>query len=95
MIRVDGKVYTYMGNPTVDDKPMAELAQQTGTATTPTQTHFFLTAGPLNLTVTFFSPVEINDIQRQSIPLSYAHLTVASNDGAEHDVKAYMDITGN
>ncbi|KAJ6647656.1 Glutaminase A, partial [Pseudolycoriella hygida] len=94
LVRVDGKSYVYLGNPLDGGQRMAEHARQTGTATTPTQTHFFLTAGPVNLTVTFFSPVEIHDISRQSIPLSYALLSVVSNDAESHDVQVYMDISG-
>lgn len=94
LVRVDGKSYIYLGNPLEGGQRMAEHAKQTGTATTPTQTHFYITAGPVDLTVTFFSPVEIHDIPRQSIPLSYALLSVVSNDGQSHEVEAYMDISG-
>jgi hypothetical protein len=95
LIRVDDVTYTYMGNPsTPDKKPLAMLATQSWTAITPTQTHFGLKAGPVDLNVTFFSPVEYEDIMKQSIPLSYVFVDVASNDGSSHSVQLYMDISG-
>ena len=69
-----------------------------------------LSAGPIDLTVNFLSPVEVigstrlteirsltppkpRDILRQSLPFSYATLSVASTDGDAHDVKLYTDIS--
>lgn len=94
LIRVDNIAYTWMGNPRIDGEPAAIIANQTQVITTPTQTHFFLKAGSIDLNVTFFSPVEVDDIPRQSIPLSYIDLSMAANDGQTHQVEVYMDITG-
>jgi hypothetical protein len=69
-------------------------ATQNSVTTTPTQTIFTLTAGPVNVVVTFLSPVEYNDLKRQSIPLSYMLISVASNDGNSHSVQVYSDISG-
>ena len=77
-----------------DNAPVRNLATQKQAIVTPTQTHFILTPGPVDLNVTFFSPVEYEDVQRQSIPLSHISVTVGTNDGASHDVQLYMDITG-
>jgi hypothetical protein len=86
--------YVWMGRPTNPEGPMGVLATQTAHFITPTQTIFQLQAGPVDLNVTFFSPVEYEDIQRQSIPVSYLTVDVASNDGAAHVAQIYMDITG-
>lgn len=94
LIRVDGETYQFMGNAHVDGRPFGTFARQTSHVVTPTQTIFDLQSGPLNITVTFFSPVEYNNTQLQSIPLSYVFVTVASNDGVSHEVQLYMDITG-
>ena len=77
-----------------DNAPVRNVATQKQAVVTPTQTHFILTAGPVDVNVTFFSPVEYEDVQRQSIPLSHISVTVGPNDGASHDVQLYMDITG-
>lgn len=94
MIQVDGNPFIWMGRPMESGQLMAPLATQLFSYITPTQTIFGLRAGPLDLNVTFFSPVEVTDIQRQSIPLSYVTASVASNDGASHDTQIYMDISG-
>jgi hypothetical protein len=72
---------------------VSHVAKQTSVTTTPTQTVFSLTAGPINVNVTFLSPVEYKDIERQSIPLSYVFVTTESNDGKSHAVQVYSDIT--
>lgn len=74
--------------------PVRDQAEQNSVTTTPTQTIYSLTAGAVDLTVTFLSPVEYEDIKRQSIPLSYVFVGVKSNDGARHSVQLYSDITG-
>jgi hypothetical protein len=74
--------------------PVSHVAKQNSVTTTPTQTVFSLTAGPVNVNVTFLSPVEYNDIKRQSIPLSFVFVTAESNDGKSHAVQVYSDITG-
>lgn len=91
LVRVDGRTYTFMGNPS---SITSTRATQLWSAITPTQTHFGIRAGTVDVNVTFFSPVEYENIQKQSIPLSYVWVTVASNDGETHQVQTYMDISG-
>ena len=52
-----------------------------------------MTAGAVDLTLTFLSPVEPTDLVKQSIPLSYLSLSAASNDGSAHSVQFYTDIS--
>lgn len=73
---------------------VSNVAKQNSVTTTPTQTIFSLTAGPVNVNVTFLSPVEYKDIKRQSIPLSYVFVTVEPSDGKSHSVQVYSDISG-
>ncbi|KAJ3538099.1 hypothetical protein NM688_g6567 [Phlebia brevispora] len=61
---------------------------------TPTRTIMNLTAGPLNLTVTFLSPIEPSNLVMQSLPATYLSLVVTPNDGQAHAVQVYTDITG-
>jgi len=84
-----------MGAPQVDGGLAGERAVQTSHFVTPTQTIFGLKAGAVNLTANFFSPVEVSNIQKQSIPVSYVTLDIASNDENAHEVEVYMDISGN
>ncbi|GJE95220.1 DUF5127 and DUF4965 domain-containing protein [Phanerochaete sordida] len=51
-------------------------------------------AGPIDVNVTYLSPIEPTDPVKQSFPISYVSLTAASNDGQPHAVQVYLDITG-
>jgi hypothetical protein len=94
LIRVDGTTYEWMGAASSGSGAnVTHVAKQNSITTTPTQTIFSLTAGPVNVTVTFLSPVEYKDIKRQSIPLSYMFVTAEPSDGKSHSVQIYSDIT--
>ena len=89
LIRVDGTAYTWMGNPS----PLPEVVNQTSFEYTATRSIFSLVAGPVNLNVTFLSPVFPTDLKRQSLPFSYVDVSISSSDGESHDVQLYTDIT--
>ncbi|KAJ7179003.1 DUF1793-domain-containing protein [Mycena filopes] len=57
------------------------------------QSIFVLSAGPVDLTVTFLSPVEPNDLVKQSIPFAYMAVSAAATDGRSHSVQVYSDIS--
>jgi hypothetical protein len=88
--RVDGTPFVFMGAPGGG----WTVATQTNLATTATRSTYTIDAGPVTLTVTFLSPVDPANLQRQSVPLSYLTVTVASRDGASHRVSVYLDISG-
>ncbi|KAG9081933.1 hypothetical protein FS749_007281 [Ceratobasidium sp. UAMH 11750] len=89
-VRVDGKVYTFLGAPNVAGPT---LATQKSMQFTATKSIFVMSAGPVDITVTFLSPVEPTDYLRQSIPFSYMALTAKSTDGAAHSIQYYTDIS--
>lgn len=86
-----------MGNPLVNSTDMPTLptvVEQTGASYTPTRTIFnFNVAQKINMSVTFFSYHDGNDLKRQSFPFSYMNVDVASLDGEPHAVQVYTDIT--
>lgn len=92
MVRVDGQAYVFMGQPS-GLTGLIQIAVQKATYITPTQTIFTIAAGPIELTVTFMSPVEYDSIELQSIPLSYVLISAKSTDGSNHKVELYMDIS--
>ncbi len=94
IIRVDGTPYVFMGDPRVNNVPIAPPVTQINLTVTPTQSIYTQQAGGVTLTLTFLSPVEANDMRRLSMPLSYIFAQVQSNDGAPHQVSLYVDITG-
>ncbi len=92
MVRVDGQSFVYMGQPS-GLTGLISIAVQKASYITPTQTIFTIAAGPVELTVTFMSPVEYDNIELQSIPLSYVFVSAKSTDGANHKVEVYMDMS--
>ncbi|RPD57640.1 DUF1793-domain-containing protein [Lentinus tigrinus ALCF2SS1-6] len=90
LIRVDGATFQWMGQDSIADGN----ATVTDIQITPTRSVFFMQAGPLNLTVTFLSPIEPSDWVKQSLPFSYLSLEAHATDGAQHSIQVYSDITG-
>ncbi|KAI0306203.1 hypothetical protein B0F90DRAFT_973382 [Multifurca ochricompacta] len=46
--------------------------------------------GPIELTATFFSPIEPGDWVRQSIPFTYLQFELEVTDGNAHDIQLYL-----
>lgn len=92
-IRVDGKVYEFMGNPN-DRTSGPGTANQTSFSYSATRSVFTQIVGPVKLTTTFLSPIYPQDQKRASIIASYVQTEATSVDGATHDVQLYMDVSG-
>ena len=92
--RIDGSPYVFMGDPHTGDQPLAPSMTQTALDVTPTQSRYTLQAGGVSVSVNFLSPVEPDDLRRQSIPLSYIFAQAHSADGKPHTVSLYFDISG-
>jgi hypothetical protein len=90
IVRVDGKPFVFCGNPSGG----VPLATQTALALTATRSTYTLTAAGVTLTVTFFSPVDPQDLRRQSVPMSYVLVSARAADGGAHRVSVYLDISG-
>ncbi|KZV92371.1 DUF1793-domain-containing protein [Exidia glandulosa HHB12029] len=90
-IRVDGKVYSWMGAPEGDG---FTKATQTDMEFTSSSSFFNLAAGPVDITISFLSPVLPTDLLRLSLPFAYMSISVASTDDNVHDVQVYTDISG-
>ena len=77
MIRVNGTTYKWMGNDPASNKTSAKV---TNIQITPTRSIFVMEAGPMNVTVTFLSPVEVGGSAAQMtspFSLSCAVSTIA------------------
>ena len=55
-----------------------------------TQTLYSFTCGPIDLNLTFTSPLVLDDLALLARPVSYISCKVNANDGEAHDVKVYM-----
>ncbi|KAK4504245.1 hypothetical protein PRZ48_005161 [Zasmidium cellare] len=90
LIRVDNNTYTWMGKP----DPLPQVVSQTAFEYTSTRSSFTLDVnGQVTMNVTFLSPVDPTDKQRQSMPVSYVNIEVVSADNNEHEVAIYTDIS--
>ncbi|CAL1700859.1 unnamed protein product [Somion occarium] len=92
-VRVDGTTYTFLGLPATNNSTPTQKAVQKSFQFTSTQSIFVLTAGPVDITVTFLSPVEPDDLVQQSLPFSYLSVSASPNDGSPHSVQVYSDIS--
>ncbi|KAI0335019.1 hypothetical protein GY45DRAFT_1367055 [Cubamyces sp. BRFM 1775] len=90
MIRVDNQTYAWMGG-NFYTPPLS--ANVTDVRITPTRTIFVVQAGPMNVTVTFLSPIEPSDWVLQSLPFSYVSVEATALDGQPHEVQVYSDIS--
>ncbi|KAJ2937077.1 hypothetical protein H1R20_g6, partial [Candolleomyces eurysporus] len=86
-IRVDGRLYGLLGTGGGNETTIQ------ATYITATQTIFTLRTGPVDLNLTFLSPIETSDWARQSLPLSYLSIDVTSRDGSAHSVQFYAHVT--
>ncbi|KAJ7082033.1 DUF1793-domain-containing protein [Mycena belliarum] len=91
LARVDGAAYSFLGVPSVPGANYTRATQKSFEFTA-TQSIFVLAAGPVDLTVTFLSPVE-TDYAKLSTPLAYMHVAAAATDGAPHRVQLYSDVS--
>ena len=94
IVRVNGQSYEFMGTPNQDPIGTKLRAKQIGLKVTPTQSIFTFTAGPIELTVNFFTPIDPTDLKRLSLPASYIAMNVRSLDNTSHKIQLYFDITG-
>ena len=94
LVRVNGQTYEFMGTPNQDPIGTTLKAKQTGLKVTPTQSIFTFTAGPVELTVDFFTPIDPVDLKRLSIPASYIAVSARSLDDNNHPVQVYIDLSG-
>jgi hypothetical protein len=101
-IRVDGKAYRFLGKEAPGDMPVAwDSLQQPIPATqqwvsvNATQTKYQFDCGGIDLTLTFTSPLLLNDLTLLSRPVSYVSFRLRSNDGGTHITQLYFGASGN
>ncbi|KAG7452128.1 uncharacterized protein BT62DRAFT_990443 [Guyanagaster necrorhizus] len=85
-IRIDGSTFQLWGQ-------SGTTTNLTSFEVTPTRTVFSIHANTTNVNVTFLSPIEPSNLVLQSLPFSYVYIDVESNDGQEHSIQLYSDIS--
>ncbi len=58
-----------------------------------TQTEYTFTCGGVDLSLTFSSPLIMNNLDLLSRPVSYITMKVKANDGKEHDARLYVGVS--
>lgn len=97
LIKVDGKTYRVIGkeSKTYNEIPSASegkiiQAEQKEVTINATQTIYNFNCGPVNATITFTSPLLLEDIDLIARPVSYITYSVKANDGQSHNVQIYF-----
>jgi glutaminase A-like protein/uncharacterized protein DUF5127/uncharacterized protein DUF4964 len=93
LVRIDGQVYAWAGQPQAGGAAATPLTQ-TSLRVTSTRSVFVLHGGGVELTAEWLSPIEPGDLRRESVPFTLLTVSVQATDGAKHDVQVYADITG-
>ena len=93
---VDGQRYRFLGKPTFEDSSMAstQAALQQWVSVNATQTKYQFACGGVDLTLTFTSPLLLNDLTLLSRPVTYLSFRMRSNDGALHSAQLYVGVAG-
>jgi hypothetical protein len=73
-----------------DASSKIQVAKQKEVTLTATQTGYTFTAGKVDVTLSFTSPLLLNDLDLLSRPVSYITYKVKSNDKSAHDVQLYF-----
>ena len=90
MARIDGKPWRFAGASPADVPAM----KQTGRTVTPTRSLYTFEAAGVVLSVTFLTPLLLDDLDLLSRPVSYIEVEARSADGAAHDVAVLGAVTG-
>ncbi|KAJ7111238.1 hypothetical protein C8R44DRAFT_799177 [Mycena epipterygia] len=88
MVMVDGVAWQWLGQ-----SGSANSTTWLRTQITATRSILSFTAGPVELNVTFLSPIEPVDLVKQSLPFTYLYVDAASTDGHSHSIQFYSDIS--
>ncbi|MDP4209243.1 MAG: DUF4965 domain-containing protein [Bacteroidota bacterium] len=84
-----------IGNMPAALKANGQKARQKSVEVRPTQTIYQFECGSVGLTLTFTSPLLINDLDIMARPVSYVNFKVQSNDGKTHNAQLYFGASAN
>jgi len=90
-LKVDGVLYRFLGAP---DNDTAQTADQQWVSVNPTQTRYQFACGGIDLSLTFTSPLLLQDIDLLSRPVSYISFRLRCNDGAAHTTQLFFNVSG-
>jgi hypothetical protein len=88
LLRVDGKTYGFLG--TTGNAKDVILANQNKVTITATQTVYEFSCGPVNLELTFMSPLIMSNLDLLSSPISYVNFKITPTDEGLHQTKIFF-----
>ncbi|GIP21076.1 glutaminase family protein [Paenibacillus sp. J22TS3] len=97
LVIIDGKPRRFMGKIALQDQaefPEPETLVQTGLTVEPVTTRYSFQGEGIELKVQFITPLLLDDLDLLSRPVTYVTFQVRSMDGESHQVKIYLDVTG-
>lgn len=95
ILKIDGKPFICMGNMVYSNKDYCEsfpYIKQTNLHITPTSTVYTFENSLLKLTLTFTTPLLLDDLVLASRPVSYVRYNVEPKTEGDHDIEFYFDI---
>jgi hypothetical protein len=93
LIKVDGKVFRFLGKEDTLNKLPIDLAKQESMIMNATQTSYVFSCGGVELSVVFTSPLLINDISILSRPVSYINMKTKAIDGKKHQTSFLLSAS--
>ncbi|KAJ3489039.1 hypothetical protein NLI96_g2399 [Meripilus lineatus] len=89
LIRVDNVTWEWLGNAIMNSNISVPL----DLSITPTRTIYTFRAGPMDVKITFLTPIELADPVKQSLPFTYVYMEANSTDSQAHTVQVYSDVS--
>lgn len=90
VVRVDGVPYRFLGGP----EWLARHAEHKACEVHATRTDYRFDCGPVELTVSFVTPLLLDDLDLLSRPLTYLRFAARAFDACPHGVSVYLDMPG-
>ncbi|MEK3883034.1 DUF4965 domain-containing protein [Paenibacillus sp. PL2-23] len=92
LIRIDGKAFRFMGKPSGN---VAHTMQQVSLRVEPLTSQYVFQEAGIELTLSFTTPLLMDDLDILSRPASYVSFRLQSIDGITHRVELYFDLSAN
>lgn len=94
LIDIDGAIYRFMGKANADNKYHREALpiEQVDVQVYPMRSIYTFENEFIRLTLTFMSPLLLDDLKLLSRPVSYISYAIEALDGREHKIKLYFGL---